>query len=125
MAQAVGSRPNRTEPQRGERVRVCPLPRTILPPLRAIPFWLLLTHDLRPGLHSLCRFAALTRAKRWCTRTGLVAVPARSPARKLKARADFRRKFVASLPDNGMTHLSSPYTFAETIKRLESLLQAQ
>ena len=30
-----------------------------------------------------------------------------------------------SLPDNGMTHLSSPYTFAETIKRLESLLQAQ
>ena len=32
---------------------------------------------------------------------------------------------MASLPDNGMTHLSSPYTFAETIKRLESLLQAQ
>jgi uncharacterized protein (DUF302 family) len=27
--------------------------------------------------------------------------------------------------DNGMAHLSSPYTFAETIKRLESLLQAQ
>jgi uncharacterized protein (DUF302 family) len=32
---------------------------------------------------------------------------------------------VPSLPDNGMTHLSSPYPFAETIKRLESLLQAQ
>jgi uncharacterized protein (DUF302 family) len=32
---------------------------------------------------------------------------------------------VPSLPDNGMAHLSSPYTFAETIKRLESLLQAQ
>ena len=30
-----------------------------------------------------------------------------------------------SLPDNGMTHLSSPYGFAETIKRLESLLQTQ
>ncbi len=30
-----------------------------------------------------------------------------------------------SLPDNGMAHLSSPYSFAETIKRLESLLQAQ
>jgi uncharacterized protein (DUF302 family) len=27
--------------------------------------------------------------------------------------------------DNGMAHLSSPYRFAETIKRLESLLQAQ
>jgi uncharacterized protein (DUF302 family) len=32
---------------------------------------------------------------------------------------------VPSLPDNGMVHLTSPYTFAETIKRLESLLQAQ
>jgi uncharacterized protein (DUF302 family) len=32
---------------------------------------------------------------------------------------------VPSMPDNGMAHLSSPYTFAETIKRLESLLQAQ
>jgi len=32
---------------------------------------------------------------------------------------------VPSLPDNGMTHLSSPYPFAETIERLESLLQAQ
>ena len=30
-----------------------------------------------------------------------------------------------SLPANGMTHLNSPYTFAETIKRMESLLQAQ
>ena len=30
-----------------------------------------------------------------------------------------------SLPDNGMVHLSSPYSVAETIKRLESLLQAQ
>ena len=30
-----------------------------------------------------------------------------------------------SLPDNGLAHLSSPYAFAETIKRLESLLQAQ
>ena len=30
-----------------------------------------------------------------------------------------------SLPDNGMVHLSSPYSFTETIKRLESLLQAQ
>jgi D-alanyl-D-alanine carboxypeptidase len=27
--------------------------------------------------------------------------------------------------DNGMAHLSSPYMFAETIKRLESLLQAR
>jgi uncharacterized protein (DUF302 family) len=32
---------------------------------------------------------------------------------------------VPSLPDNGMVHLSSPYPLAETIKRLESLLQAQ
>jgi uncharacterized protein (DUF302 family) len=32
---------------------------------------------------------------------------------------------VPSLPDNGMTHLSSPYPFAETIDRLESLLLAQ
>ena len=30
-----------------------------------------------------------------------------------------------SLPDNGMVHLGSPYSFSETIKRLESLLQAQ
>jgi uncharacterized protein (DUF302 family) len=30
-----------------------------------------------------------------------------------------------SMPDNGMAHLSSPYTVAETIRRLESLLQAQ
>jgi uncharacterized protein (DUF302 family) len=32
---------------------------------------------------------------------------------------------VPAMPDNGMAHLSSPYTSAETIKRLESLLQAQ
>jgi uncharacterized protein (DUF302 family) len=32
---------------------------------------------------------------------------------------------VPSMPENGMVHLTSPYTFAETIKRLESLLQAQ
>ena len=30
-----------------------------------------------------------------------------------------------SPPDNGMAHLSSRYTVAETIQRLESLLQAQ
>ena len=30
-----------------------------------------------------------------------------------------------SLPDNGMVHLSSPYSVAETITRLEALLQAQ
>jgi uncharacterized protein (DUF302 family) len=32
---------------------------------------------------------------------------------------------VPSLPDNGMVHLSSPYSVTETIKRLESLLHAQ
>jgi uncharacterized protein (DUF302 family) len=32
---------------------------------------------------------------------------------------------VPFLPDNGMVHLSSPYSVAETIKRLESLLQVQ
>jgi uncharacterized protein (DUF302 family) len=32
---------------------------------------------------------------------------------------------VPPMLDNGMAHLSSPYRFAETIKRLESLLQAQ
>jgi uncharacterized protein (DUF302 family) len=32
---------------------------------------------------------------------------------------------VPSMSENGMVHLTSPYTFAETIKRLESLLQAQ
>jgi uncharacterized protein (DUF302 family) len=32
---------------------------------------------------------------------------------------------VPSLPDNGTAHLSSPYSVAETIKRLESLLQAR
>jgi uncharacterized protein (DUF302 family) len=31
---------------------------------------------------------------------------------------------VPPMLDNGMAHLSSPYRFAETIKRLESLLQA-
>lgn len=30
-----------------------------------------------------------------------------------------------SLPDNGMVHLSSRYSVAETIQRLESLIQAQ
>ncbi|HYM07976.1 MAG TPA: DUF302 domain-containing protein [Terriglobales bacterium] len=30
-----------------------------------------------------------------------------------------------SLPDNGMVHLSSPYSVAETIKRLEAVLQTQ
>jgi uncharacterized protein (DUF302 family) len=30
-----------------------------------------------------------------------------------------------SLPDNGMVHLNSPYSVAETISRLESLLKAQ
>jgi uncharacterized protein (DUF302 family) len=29
----------------------------------------------------------------------------------------------ASTPDNGMQHLSSPYSVAETLKRVESLLQ--
>lgn len=32
---------------------------------------------------------------------------------------------MTSLPDNGMAHLSSPYSVAETIKRLEPLLRAQ
>jgi uncharacterized protein (DUF302 family) len=32
---------------------------------------------------------------------------------------------VSSLPDNGMVHLSSPYSFADTIERLESALHAQ
>lgn len=32
---------------------------------------------------------------------------------------------MSSLPDNGMVHLSSPYSFAETVSRLESLLHAQ
>lgn len=27
------------------------------------------------------------------------------------------------LPDNGMVHLTSPYSFAETLRRVESLLQ--
>jgi uncharacterized protein (DUF302 family) len=34
-------------------------------------------------------------------------------------------RVVPSLPDNGMVHLSSPYSVAESAKRLESLLQAQ
>ncbi|HXJ93404.1 MAG TPA: DUF302 domain-containing protein [Terriglobia bacterium] len=32
---------------------------------------------------------------------------------------------MASLPDNGMVHLRSPYSVPETLKRLESLLQAK
>ncbi len=32
---------------------------------------------------------------------------------------------MAPMPDNGLVHLSSPYSVQETIKRLESLLQAQ
>jgi len=32
---------------------------------------------------------------------------------------------MASLPENGMTHLSSAYSVPETLKRLESVLQAQ
>lgn len=31
----------------------------------------------------------------------------------------------ASRPDNGMVHLSSPYTVADTLKRLDSVLQAR
>jgi uncharacterized protein (DUF302 family) len=29
----------------------------------------------------------------------------------------------ASTPDNGMVHLSSPYSFSETLKRVETVLQ--
>lgn len=32
---------------------------------------------------------------------------------------------MSSLPDNGMVHLSSPYPVAETVQRLEALVQAQ
>jgi uncharacterized protein (DUF302 family) len=32
---------------------------------------------------------------------------------------------MASLPDNGLIHLRSPYSVPETLKRLESLLQAR
>src|SRR5881227_1802435 len=32
---------------------------------------------------------------------------------------------MTSLPDNGMVHLSSPYSVSETIARLESLLEKQ
>jgi uncharacterized protein (DUF302 family) len=32
---------------------------------------------------------------------------------------------MASLPDNGLIHLRSPYSVPETLKRLESLLQAK
>ena len=38
---------------------------------------------------------------------------------------NLRSIFVPSLPDSGMVHLSSPYTVAETVKRLEALLQVQ
>src|SRR5580658_4153755 len=36
-----------------------------------------------------------------------------------------RRTRMPSLPDNGMVHLSSPYSVPDTLKRLESLLQAK
>lgn len=32
---------------------------------------------------------------------------------------------MASLPDNGMVHLSSPYSVAETLKRVEAVLQGR
>ena len=32
---------------------------------------------------------------------------------------------MASLPDNGMVHLSSPYSFSETLSRLEFTLKAR
>lgn len=32
---------------------------------------------------------------------------------------------MATLPDNGMVHLSSPYTVPETLQRLDSLLQSR
>lgn len=32
---------------------------------------------------------------------------------------------MASLPENGIVHLSSPYSVPETLKRLESVLQAR
>ena len=32
---------------------------------------------------------------------------------------------MAALPDNGMVHLRSPYSVPETLKRLESVLQAK
>ena len=32
---------------------------------------------------------------------------------------------MAALPDNGMVHLRSPYSVPETLKRLESILQAK
>jgi hypothetical protein len=43
----------------------------------------------------------------------------------LAAPRNFEEISVPSLPDNGMVHLSSPYSVAETIKRLESLLHGQ
>jgi uncharacterized protein (DUF302 family) len=36
-----------------------------------------------------------------------------------------RRKFMTSLPENGLIHLRSPYSVQETLKRLESLLEAK
>jgi uncharacterized protein (DUF302 family) len=35
-----------------------------------------------------------------------------------------RRALMASMPENGMVHLCSPYSVSETLKRLESALQA-
>jgi uncharacterized protein (DUF302 family) len=32
---------------------------------------------------------------------------------------------MATFPDNGMVHLSSPYTVPETVKRLDSVLQSR
>ena len=32
---------------------------------------------------------------------------------------------MSTFPDNGMVHLSSPYSYTETLKRLESTLQAR
>jgi uncharacterized protein (DUF302 family) len=38
---------------------------------------------------------------------------------------DLRRMLMAALPDNGMVHLHSPYSVPDTLKRLESVLQAK
>jgi uncharacterized protein (DUF302 family) len=35
----------------------------------------------------------------------------------------FKESRMPSLPENGMVHLSSPYSLPETLKRLESILQ--
>jgi uncharacterized protein (DUF302 family) len=32
---------------------------------------------------------------------------------------------MATSPDNGMVHLSSPYSFPETLQRLDSVLQSK